>query len=134
MHPVSRGVPPLTTQAAALRRNSCRVVGTATVAVRRDTFSANVHERTEKVRQAVLDGAVYGFGQRIANLMDWRKERLSREHNGSDRLTVELVLAEAVAHEEQGRPETAAKILAAFQRKQTPVIRLRDGQYLLEFE
>lgn len=134
MHPVSRGVLPLTTQGASLRRNSSSGSRTATVAARPEAFRERVRERTEKVRRAVLDAALYGFNQRVASLMEWRKERLSREQNGSDRLTVELVLAEALAHEEEGRPQSAAKILEAFQRKQTPVIRLRDGQYLLEFE
>jgi hypothetical protein len=66
--------------------------------------------------------------------MGWRKERPTREKSGVEKLSVELVFAEVAMHEEEGRPDDATRVLAAFQRKQTPVIRLRDGQYLLEFE
>lgn len=128
MSPVSRGVPPLTTQGAALRRNGHG----ATVAA--DTVRASVANRVEQVRGALHGASIYGFGQRVADAMGFRKERVSREQNGSDRLTVELVLAEAELHEREGRPDSAARILSTFQRRLAPVVRLRDGQWLLDLE
>ena len=90
--------------------------------------------RTEQVRRALFDGADYGFGQLVADTMKWRKERHSREVNGHDRLSVELVFADVLVHEARGSQDKAAQILAAFQRPLCPVIRHRDGQYFLEFD
>lgn len=98
------------------------------------TVAVQVQERTERVRRAIFGGASHGFQQRVCDAMDWRKERHSSEQNGHDRLTVETVFADVLVHEADGNPDKACQILAAFQRPLSPVIRLRDGQYLLEFE
>lgn len=107
------------------------------VAARNDrlaSVASGVRDRVDAVRLAIHNAAPAGFQGRVAKVMGWRKERPSREHTGVEKLSVDLVLAEVAMHEEEGRPDEATKILATFQRKQTPVIRLRDGQYLLEFE
>lgn len=98
------------------------------------TIAVQARARAERVRHAIFDGATHGFQQRVCSEMAWRRERHSREQNGHDRLTVELVFADVLVHEADGNQDTAAAILAAFQRQLSPVIRLRDGQFLLEFE
>lgn len=97
-------------------------------------LATKVKERTERVRVAMLQNADRGFHQRVCDAMGWRRERPSREQNGAEKLSVELVFADAALHIEEGRPDAATAILAAFQQTVCPVIRLRDGQYLLELE
>lgn len=123
MHPASRGAIAATTPKSVATRNE-----------RSATLCERVHARVDDVRRALVTSAPHGFQVRVAAVMGWRKERPTREKSGVEKLSVELVFAEVAMHEEEGRPDDATRVLAAFQRKQTPVIRLRDGQYLLEFE
>jgi hypothetical protein len=123
MHPASRGGALATTPKSVATRND-----------RPANVCERVRARVEDVRRALVKTAPHGFQCRVASVMGWRKERPTREKSGVEKLSVELVLAEVAMHEEEGRPDDATRVLAAFQRKQTPVIRLRDGQYLLEFE
>lgn len=102
----------------------------------RPATASRVGARIEAVRALMVNTAPTGFQQKVADLMEWRKERISREKQGTEKLSVELLLAEIELHREQGRDAEADALIAALtadQPRRTPVIRLRDGQYLLEF-
>lgn len=97
-------------------------------------LAKNVAERTESVRLAIHNNSPRGFHGRVCAAMGWRAERPSREQNGAEKLSVELVLADAMLHQQEGNQDAAAEILAAFQRPLCPVIELRNGQIVMEFE
>lgn len=73
-----------------------------------------VVEKIGRIRSLMRDGAPHGFQQRLAVVLDIRKERISRELQSVEKLSVELVLAEIALHREEGRREQAEQILAAF--------------------
>lgn len=101
-----------------------------------------LQEKLGRIRSLMVASAPHGFQTRVAELMNARKERISRELGSVEKLSVELVLAEVALHRAEGRPEHADRLLAALnegepvhlQTSGALVIRLRDGQMFLDLE
>jgi hypothetical protein len=113
-----------------------------TVASRYAELRLAIADRVESLRSLMIGAAPHGFQVRVADLMQARKERISRELQRVEKLSVELFLTEVAMHREEGRPETADRLLAILNEGQPIristdrgiVIRLRDGQMFLDLE
>jgi hypothetical protein len=114
----------------------------SSVALRNQKLRVALDEKIAKIRALMVSAAPRGFQQGVADLMDARKERISRELGEVQELSVRLVLAEVALHHAEGRPEHASRLIAALNegepvRLQTSgalVIRMRDGQMFLDLE
>lgn len=106
------------------------------------TLRAEIEAGVERIRLVMIEGGPYGFQTGVAELLDIRKERVSKQLQRVENLTVELFLAEVALHRFEGRDETADRLLAALtagqpiqmRTKGAVVIRLSDGQIALNFE
>lgn len=95
------------------------------VTASRQTWSSGAQSLTatkarqgcELVRIRFAASGDHGFRSRVADLMGWRRERISREQNGAEKLSVELILAAAAQHDAEGHPEEADLLLGPFQRE-----------------
>jgi hypothetical protein len=100
-----------------------------------------IRERIAKLRAAMVNGAPWGFQERVSSLMDWRHQRVTREVTGVEKLSVELLLAEIALHRVEGRAEEADRLLGLVNAGQTirmsadgaAIIRMRDGQMEFSF-
>lgn len=111
-------------------------------ATRYEELRVALRERVGRIRAAMSNGAVQGFHSRVATLMDYRRERISRELGCVEKLSVELLLAVVALHREEDRPITADRLLALINEGQpirlrtngAVVIRLSDGQLFLDLQ
>lgn len=114
----------------------------SSVAARNSKLRVALAAKLDAIRSLMVTAAPRGFQQGVADLMQARKERVSREIGAVEKLSLELVLAEVALHRAEGRPEHADRLLAAinegeplhFQTAGALVIRLRDGQMFLDLE
>lgn len=98
--------------------------------------------KVERIRSAMVNAAPYGFQARVADLMEARKERISRELAAVEKLSVECLLAEIELHRAEGRDEAADSLLKAFTEGQpihistdrAIVVRMKDGQLFLDLQ
>lgn len=90
----------------------------------------------------MIGAAPHGFQIRVADLMQARKERISRELQRVEKLSVELFLAEVSLHREEGRGDEADRLLALLNEGQpirvstdrALLIRMKDGQLFLDLQ
>lgn len=112
------------------------------LASRKADLQVSIRGRVGRLRVAMVNNAPLGFQRRVADLMDWREQRPTREVTGVEKLSVELLLAEVELHRVEGRSAEAESLLALVNEGQAihlstdraVVIRMKDGQMLLDFE
>jgi hypothetical protein len=110
-------------------------------ASRNPELRVSVRARVENIRAVATNVAPKGFLKRVADLMEWRKQRPTREHSGVEKYSVELLLAEIALHRAEGRTEDADRLLGLVNAGQTirlsaegaAIIRMRDGQMEFSF-
>lgn len=116
--------------------------GVASRTDRHATLAAAVEAKVEIIRTLLAAEAIPGSQSEVASRMEWRRERVSREIQGVEKLSVALFLAAIAIHRQEGRGETADRLLSAINEGQpvklktngAVVIRMADGQMFLDLQ
>lgn len=104
-------------------------------------FSRRVNDRVSAIRSILYADSCRGMGAGIADRMGWRRERISRELQGTEKLSLDLFLASLELHREEGRSDVAHRLMAVINSGQpvlssngAVVIRMSDGQLFLDLQ
>ena len=100
-------------------RAAASVIGITAAEEVCDPAASPVTGIVETLRSLISADAPHGFNSDIAARMGWRKERVSRELSGVEKLSVELLLAAIEAHARAGRRDMADRIIRSLLVGQT---------------
>lgn len=106
------------------------------------TLAEAIKAKVESIRSLIAAEGRPGFNSDVAGRMNWRRERISREIQGVEKLSVSLLLAEIECHRAEGRDAIADRLVAAITEGQPVkirtdralVIRMSDGQLFLDLQ
>ena len=135
-------MPKVSPIAAQSEPKSSGASGAASRNKRSAIFAAAINAKVEEIRVLVANEATHGFNADLAAAMLWRRERISREIQGVEKLSVALFLAEVQGHREAGRDAVADRLVSIINNGQpmtirtdrAVVIRISDGQMFLDLQ